>query len=217
MGHCPDAAVRLWSRGHANPLQDPDRRRMARCRRPRACSKAPRWTCKDGFIHLSAAHQVRETAARHFAGQRGAGAGGLRRGRARAISNGSPRAAATCFRMSMARSPTRLAAEVHPLPLENGAHRFPPGVRMSLASLAFPLARPLLHALDAETAHGLTIRALKALPAARPPACRPAPRASRPSGSPFPIRWGLRRASTRMPRCRTRCWRWASASPRSAR
>ncbi len=24
---------------------------------------------KDGFIHLSAAHQVRETAARHFAGQ----------------------------------------------------------------------------------------------------------------------------------------------------
>ena len=35
---------------------------------------------------------------------------------------------------------------------------------MSLAGLAFPLARPLLHALDAETAHGLTIRALKALP-----------------------------------------------------
>lgn len=35
---------------------------------------------------------------------------------------------------------------------------------MSLASIAFPLARPLLHALDAETAHGLTIRALKALP-----------------------------------------------------
>jgi dihydroorotate dehydrogenase len=34
---------------------------------------------------------------------------------------------------------------------------------MSLAGLAFPLARPLLHALDAETAHGLTIRALKAL------------------------------------------------------
>ena len=37
---------------------------------------------------------------------------------------------------------------------------------MSLAGLAFPLARPLLHALDAETAHGLTIRALKALPGA---------------------------------------------------
>ena len=35
---------------------------------------------------------------------------------------------------------------------------------MSLASLAFPFARPLLHALDAETAHGLTIRALSAVP-----------------------------------------------------
>ena len=35
---------------------------------------------------------------------------------------------------------------------------------MSLAGLAFPLVRPLLHALDAETAHGLTIAALKALP-----------------------------------------------------
>lgn len=36
---------------------------------------------------------------------------------------------------------------------------------MRLAALAFPLARPVLHALDAETAHGLTIAALKALPA----------------------------------------------------
>jgi dihydroorotate dehydrogenase len=42
---------------------------------------------------------------------------------------------------------------------------------MSLASLAFPLARPVLHALDAETAHGLTIRALKALPLAKPHDC----------------------------------------------
>jgi dihydroorotate dehydrogenase len=42
---------------------------------------------------------------------------------------------------------------------------------MSLAALAFPLARPLLHALDAETAHGLTIRALAGLPAGvAPPA-----------------------------------------------
>jgi dihydroorotate dehydrogenase len=44
---------------------------------------------------------------------------------------------------------------------------------MSLASVAFPLARPLLHALDAETAHGLTIRALRALPVARPEAADP--------------------------------------------
>ena len=35
---------------------------------------------------------------------------------------------------------------------------------MSLAGLAFPLVRPLLHRLDAETAHFLTIRALERLP-----------------------------------------------------
>ncbi len=35
---------------------------------------------------------------------------------------------------------------------------------MSLARLAFPLARPLLHGLDAERAHRLTIRVLKMLP-----------------------------------------------------
>jgi dihydroorotate dehydrogenase len=44
---------------------------------------------------------------------------------------------------------------------------------MSLASLAFPLARPLLHALDAETAHGITIRALSALPASAPAVAYP--------------------------------------------
>jgi dihydroorotate dehydrogenase len=35
---------------------------------------------------------------------------------------------------------------------------------MTLAGFAFPLVRPLLHAIDAERAHGLTIRALRALP-----------------------------------------------------
>lgn len=38
---------------------------------------------------------------------------------------------------------------------------------MSLANLAFPLVRPILHGLDAETAHGLTIAALKRLPTQR--------------------------------------------------
>ena len=44
---------------------------------------------------------------------------------------------------------------------------------MSLAALAFPFARPLLHALDAETAHGLTIRALSAMLAGAPAAADP--------------------------------------------
>lgn len=35
---------------------------------------------------------------------------------------------------------------------------------MSMGSLAFSLARPFLHSLDAETAHGLTIRALNIVP-----------------------------------------------------
>ena len=42
-----------------------------------------------------------------------------------------------------------------------------------LARLAFPLVRPLLHGLDAETAHGLTIRALSMMPGRVPPACDP--------------------------------------------
>ncbi len=38
-----------------------------------------------------------------------------------------------------------------------------------LARLVFPLARPLLHALDAETAHGLTLKALGFMPGGSPP------------------------------------------------
>jgi dihydroorotate dehydrogenase len=45
---------------------------------------------------------------------------------------------------------------------------------MSLARLSFPLIRPLLHKFDAETAHRLTITALKLAPAARPQAFAPA-------------------------------------------
>ncbi len=40
---------------------------------------------------------------------------------------------------------------------------------MNLARLMFPALRPVLHALDAETAHGLTIRALKMSPRSTPP------------------------------------------------
>ena len=31
--------------------------------------KDPQWTGSDGFIHLSAAHQVRATAQKHFSGK----------------------------------------------------------------------------------------------------------------------------------------------------
>lgn len=42
-----------------------------------------------------------------------------------------------------------------------------------MISALFSLARPFIHALDAETAHHTTIRALKLLPAAPPPASDP--------------------------------------------
>ena len=45
---------------------------------------------------------------------------------------------------------------------------------MTLAAFGFPILRPVLHALDAETAHGLTIAMLKALPKRAPAASDPA-------------------------------------------
>ncbi|MGH6907925.1 MAG: quinone-dependent dihydroorotate dehydrogenase [Aestuariivirga sp.] len=45
---------------------------------------------------------------------------------------------------------------------------------MNFASLIFPVLRPLLHGLDAETAHDLTLRMLKMAPRTRPPAGNPA-------------------------------------------
>ena len=82
---------------------------------------------EDGFIHLSAAHQLRETAARHFAGREGL------------VLVGFPAEALEGLRWEPSRGgdlfphvygpiPARLAAEVRPLPLENGVHLFPPGV-----------------------------------------------------------------------------------------
>ncbi len=64
----------------------------------------------------------------------------------------------------------------------------------------FRLARPLIHALDAETAHRMTVVALKAAPL--PPA-HPPIRSSRRrlSACAFPIRWASPRVSTSMPRC----------------
>lgn len=61
---------------------------------------------------------------------------------------------------------------------------------MSLAGLAFPAVRPLLHALDAETAHRLTIRALVIAPPAAAPKSDPR-LAVRAFGIDFPNPLGL--------------------------
>ena len=44
---------------------------------------------------------------------------------------------------------------------------------MSLAARLFPLLRPGLHRMDAEQAHGLTLRALRVMPGSAPPASDP--------------------------------------------
>ncbi len=58
--------------------------------------------------------------------------------------------------------PLSAVSEVIPLPLVNGVHQFPEGLpNMSLINFGFMALRPLLHCMDAEAAHGLTIKALK--------------------------------------------------------
>jgi len=80
----------------------------------------------DGFIHFSTAGQVRETAARHFAGQHGlvlVAADGERLGRALRyeVSRGG-----ALFPHLYATLDPKLALWVKPLPLgEDGTHVFP--------------------------------------------------------------------------------------------
>jgi uncharacterized protein (DUF952 family) len=82
---------------------------------------------RDGFIHLSTARQVRETAARHFAGREGLVLVAFAED---ALSNlkWEPSRGGDLFPHVHGTIATGLSVEVHPLPLENGAHRFPAGI-----------------------------------------------------------------------------------------
>ena len=82
---------------------------------------------KDGFIHLSAAHQVRETAARHFAGQAELLLVAFAEER---LSNlkWEPSRGGDLFPHVYGAIATAAASSVVPLPLENGVHRFPEDV-----------------------------------------------------------------------------------------
>jgi len=82
---------------------------------------------RDGFIHLSAPHQVRETAARHFRGQDGLLLVGFREGDLTAVKWEASRGGDLFPHVHGALS-TGAAASVDPLPLEGGLHRFPAGV-----------------------------------------------------------------------------------------
>ncbi len=81
----------------------------------------------DGFIHLSAADQVRETAARHFAGRTGlvlvafaeADLSGLK---------WEPSRGGALFPHVYGTIATGAARWVSPLPLQGGVHVFPAGI-----------------------------------------------------------------------------------------
>ncbi|MFN4143821.1 DUF952 domain-containing protein [Aestuariivirga sp.] len=82
---------------------------------------------KDGFIHLSAAHQVRETARRHFAGEADLVLVGFAEADLPAL-KWEPSRGGELFPHVYGPIATRLAVKAEPLPLEAGAHRFPEGI-----------------------------------------------------------------------------------------
>lgn len=81
---------------------------------------------KDGFIHLSTAMQMRETAARHFAGQDGLLLVGFREADLPNL-RWEPSRGGALFPHVYGAIDTALAVSVDALPLENGVHRFPAG------------------------------------------------------------------------------------------
>lgn len=82
---------------------------------------------KDGFIHLSAAHQAAGTAAKHFAGQDGLLLVAFREADLPAL-RWEPSRGGELFPHVYAVIDPSLAAAIDPLPLVSGVHRFPPGV-----------------------------------------------------------------------------------------
>ena len=81
---------------------------------------------KDGFIHLSTTAQMRETAARHFAGQEGLVLVGFREVDLANL-KWEPSRGGDLFPHVYGTIDPALAVSQDPLPLEGGVHRFPPG------------------------------------------------------------------------------------------
>ena len=81
---------------------------------------------RDGFIHLSTARQMRETAARHFAGQDGLVLVGFREDDLPNL-KWEPSRGGDLFPHVYGVIDPALAASCDPLPLEDGVHRFPAG------------------------------------------------------------------------------------------
>lgn len=79
---------------------------------------------RDGFIHLSAAHQVRETAARHFAGQDGLLLAAFTEDALEAVA-WEPSRGGDLFPHVHGTIPVSAALWVKPLALRDGVHQFP--------------------------------------------------------------------------------------------
>ncbi len=82
---------------------------------------------RDGFIHLSAAHQLRETAARHFAGRDGLVLAAYD-DTALAHLKWEASRGGDLFPHVHGVLPVASASWVKPLPLAGGRHRFPGGI-----------------------------------------------------------------------------------------
>jgi len=81
---------------------------------------------QDGFIHLSTAQQMRETAAKHFAGQDGLVLVGFREDDLSNLKWETSRGG-DLFPHVYGTICTGLVHTLDPLPFENGVHSFPTG------------------------------------------------------------------------------------------
>lgn len=80
----------------------------------------------DGYIHFSTAEQVRETAAKHFAGQSDLLLVAIDEGRLGATLRWEPSRGGALFPHLYAELPLSAVTRVDPLPLgADGTHRFP--------------------------------------------------------------------------------------------
>ena len=79
---------------------------------------------RDGFIHLSAGHQVRETAAKHFAGEEGLMLAAFAEADLAQLKWEASRGG-DLFPHVYGAIPAKAAFWVKPLPLVNGVHLFP--------------------------------------------------------------------------------------------
>ena len=80
---------------------------------------------RDGFIHLSAAHQVRETAQKHFSGKAGLLLVSVREESLGQSLKWETSRGGALFPHIYGPLPLTAVSEVIPLPLVNGVHQFP--------------------------------------------------------------------------------------------